>query len=204
MPKNLDFSVFPKWSGRNPRRNQNLGVGGFHPPESVSTVAIRPPPPSWNFVATPLEISQYNDMDGVWDTSKYHPKLTVSIFKVKITRSRKGQTENFGFGRRDTCCWVSFSSRTQNMTPEHFWNGPNRTNFEIGKIQKPKETAWKWPFSTSKQQNSVIFQDICLTFRTHIHLAEFLHIYSVFLKIRKIPIFSDNIFLFIIFQNLKM
>ena len=31
-----------------------------------------------------MEISQYNDMYRVWDTFKYHPKLSVSIFKVKV------------------------------------------------------------------------------------------------------------------------
>ena len=30
-----------------------------------------------------MEIRQYNDKDSVWDTSKHHPKLWVSIFKVK-------------------------------------------------------------------------------------------------------------------------
>ena len=68
-------------------------------------------------------------MFRVWDT-KYHLKPSLSIFKVKVTRSRKGQTENLGFGRRDICFWVSFSSRTRKMTLEYFWNGPNRANFE--------------------------------------------------------------------------
>ena len=31
-----------------------------------------------------MEISNYNDMDRVWETSKYHPKFSVSIFKVKV------------------------------------------------------------------------------------------------------------------------
>ena len=52
-----------------------------------------------------MEISRYIDMDRVCDTSKYHPKLSVSVFKVpvsfKVTRSKKGQTENCGFRRRD-------------------------------------------------------------------------------------------------------
>ena len=34
-----------------------------------------------------IEISQYNDMDRVWDTSKHHPKLSMSIFKVKVIQS---------------------------------------------------------------------------------------------------------------------
>ena len=39
-----------------------------------------------------MEIGQYN-MDRVWDTSKYYLELSVGIFKVKVTRSTKGQTE---------------------------------------------------------------------------------------------------------------
>ena len=31
-----------------------------------------------------MKIIQYNNMDGVWDTSKYDHKLSVSIFKVKV------------------------------------------------------------------------------------------------------------------------
>ena len=36
-----------------------------------------------------MEISQYNDMDRVWDTSKYHPKLSVSILKVKAIQGHE-------------------------------------------------------------------------------------------------------------------
>ena len=31
-----------------------------------------------------MRISQNNDIDRVWDTSKYHRKLSVNIFKVKV------------------------------------------------------------------------------------------------------------------------
>ena len=36
-------------------------------------------------------------MDRVWDNSKYHSKLSVSIFKVKVIQgheAKKGQTKN--------------------------------------------------------------------------------------------------------------
>ena len=72
----------------------------------------------------------------------------------------KGKTENFGFGRRDTCFGVSFSSRTRKMTLEHFerpkWkNLENRKNAEIaGNMVKNGR------FRPSKRQNSDIFQDI--------------------------------------------
>ena len=36
-----------------------------------------------------MEISQYNDMNRIWDTSKYHPKLSVSIFKVKVIQGHE-------------------------------------------------------------------------------------------------------------------
>ena len=36
-----------------------------------------------------MEISQYNDMDRVWDDSNYHPKLSVSIFKVKVIQGHE-------------------------------------------------------------------------------------------------------------------
>ena len=55
-----------------------------------------------------MEISQYNNIGRVWDTSKYHPMLSLSIFKVK--RSKKGQTNNFVFGQRERCFKVTFAS----------------------------------------------------------------------------------------------
>ena len=36
-----------------------------------------------------MEISQYNDMDRAWDTSKYRPELSVSIFKVKVIQGHE-------------------------------------------------------------------------------------------------------------------
>ena len=42
-------------------------------------------------------------MDHVWETFKYNPKPSVSIFKVKVTRRKKGQIENFAFGYCDAC-----------------------------------------------------------------------------------------------------
>ena len=38
-----------------------------------------------------MEISQYYDMDRVWDTSKYHPKLSLSIFKVEVIQGHEGK-----------------------------------------------------------------------------------------------------------------
>ena len=36
-----------------------------------------------------MKISQYDYMDRVWDISKYGPKLSVSIFKVKIIHGHR-------------------------------------------------------------------------------------------------------------------
>ena len=36
-----------------------------------------------------MEISQYNDMDRVWDTSKHDPKLSVIIFKIKVIKGHE-------------------------------------------------------------------------------------------------------------------
>ena len=35
------------------------------------------------------EISQYNNMDRVWDTSKHHPKHSVTIFMVKVIQGHE-------------------------------------------------------------------------------------------------------------------
>ena len=114
----------------------------------------------------------------------------------KVTTSRKVQTENFWFGCRDTCFWVSFSSRTQRMTIEHFLNGRNRINFEnrenAGNRMKQRK---KWPFWDLQQTKLGFFQDIYMTFCTHIHLTGFIHIDSFFLIKKplflKIPRFVD-------------
>ena len=38
-----------------------------------------------------MEKSQYSDIDCAWDTSKYHPKLSVSIFQVKVIQGHKAK-----------------------------------------------------------------------------------------------------------------
>ena len=35
------------------------------------------------------EMSEYNDMDRVWDTSRYHSKLSMSIFKVHVIQGHE-------------------------------------------------------------------------------------------------------------------
>ena len=92
-------------------------------------------------------------MNRVSVTSKYHPRLSESILRLrqlKVTGSRKGQTENFMYGWHDTYFLVAFSSRTRKMTVQHFLSGPNRTILKIEKYTKPRKQRKKWPFKTSK------------------------------------------------------
>ena len=81
------------------------------------------------------------------------------------------------------------------MTLEHFLNGRNRKNFENRKNAEIAGNRVKnGRFRPSKRQNSDIFQDIYLKFCTRIHLTGLFHIYSGFLKIRKIFLFFKIIF----------
>ena len=82
-------------------------------------------------------------MDRVWDTSKYHPKHLVSILKVKVTRSRKGQTENFRFGRRDAFLGQFFVKNVEN-DPKTLYERPKSGNVEIA------ENSVKMTFLTFK------------------------------------------------------
>ena len=77
----------------------------------------------------------------------------------KVTRSRKDQTENLGFGRRDTCFWVGFSSRTRKMILEHFLNGPNGANFENREnTENAENSVENGLFRPWKRQNSAILK----------------------------------------------
>ena len=81
-----------------------------------------------------METSQYNDKDSVWDTSKYHPKLSLSIFKVNVIQGHEvNERSNRKFWVWAACYMLLghfFSSRTRKMTLEHFLNDPSQTNFE--------------------------------------------------------------------------
>ena len=153
-----------------------------------------------------MEISQYNNMCRVWDTSKYHPKLSLSIFKV--TRSKKGQAKNFVFGRREACFKVTFSSWLRKMTLKHFWNGPNRAKIENREnTEILVNTVKNGRFRTSKYQNLFICQDIYLKFNIYRPDRVLSPIFR-FLKIRKFSlicldiIFIDYFCKIFSFQNL--
>ena len=144
-----------------------------------------------------MEISQCNYMYRVWDTSKHDPKVSVRIFKVKVTRSRKGQIKTCMFGTRYTyMVQVSFSSRTRKMIIKHYLNGQNRMNFENREnVEIPRISVKNGHFDLLQNVISwSFFQDIGLKFCTHIHLIVFFHIYSIFEK-SDFSRFLNNIFI---------
>ena len=78
---------------------------------------------------------------------------------------------------------LNFSSRTRKMTLQHFLNGPNQTIFlksrERSNQRKLRENGL---FNLQKTKTRSFFQDIYMTFCTHIHLTGFFHICSSFFK----------------------
>ena len=127
-----------------------------------------------------MEISQYN-MDRVWDTSKYYPQLSLSIFKVKVTRSTKGQTESLV--RADMFLDQCFVKNAKIAL-----NGPNRTKLESRKHTKiPRKCIKNGRFRPSKYQNSVIFKISAGNFYAHIYLAGLFRIYSVLMNKKHRP-----------------
>ena len=76
-------------------------------------------------------IRQYNDMGRAWDTSKYHPKLSVSKFKVKVV-------QNHEFKEKSNYKYEVRASSDMFLGPFFFRiakNGP-RTPFERPKSDK--------------------------------------------------------------------
>ena len=45
--------------------------------------------PDWSRTTVVSNVNKWNSMDPVWDTSKYHPKLSVSILRVNVIQGRK-------------------------------------------------------------------------------------------------------------------
>ena len=112
-----------------------------------------------------MEISQYNDMDRVWNTSKFHSKPSVIISRsrsFKVSRSRKGQTEIFGLGSvihvLGHCCFV----KNARIAIEHFLNGPCRTKFENQEnTEIARNRVKSGLFRSSKHHISVNVCKIC-------------------------------------------
>ena len=125
-----------------------------------------------------------------------------------VTRSKKGQTKNCVFGRRDTCFWVIFRQERENDPRTLFERLKADKFLKEGKCKNRREQREKWPYWPSKHQNSELSQDIYMKFCTHIHLAWFFHICFVFfLKIRQKTFFKCfflSFKLFIIFKIFKI
>ena len=80
-----------------------------------------------------MKISQNDTMDRVWDTSRYHPKLFVSIFKVKVIQGHEVK----GRSNRKFCVWAAcymflcqFLRQKRENGPRTLFDGPNWTKFE--------------------------------------------------------------------------
>ena len=129
-------------------------------------------------------------------------------FEVKM--SRKGQFENFGFGRRDTCFWGQFFVKNAKNDRRTLWTAEIE---KFGKSEKCKN-RWKyggkWSFSTFKMPKLGHFPrylvEILYTCKSDRALS---HIFRVFWKFENVPHFlTDNIFFdyflqYSFFQNLE-
>ena len=79
-----------------------------------------------------MEISQYSTwiVSGTLLSIILRFRWTFSRSRsFKVKRSRKGQTENFGFGWRDNCFWVRFSSRTRKSDARTLFEPPKSDKF---------------------------------------------------------------------------
>ena len=83
-----------------------------------------------------MEIRQYNNMDGVWDTSKYDPNLSVCIFKVMVIQGHEvKKRSNWKFH-----VWVAwymilgqfFVKNAEKQPKNTFWTIEIGENLKIG------------------------------------------------------------------------
>ena len=88
-----------------------------------------------------MDIIQYNDMDRVWDTSKHHPKVSVSILKVKVIQGHelKERSNWKCYVWAAWCMLGHFFVKNAKNDPRTLLNGPSRTNVTV---QKGEEVEW--------------------------------------------------------------
>ena len=131
-------------------------------------------------------------MDRVWDTSKYHPKLSVSVLKFKVIQGHEvNERPHWKFH-----VWVAwymfflviFPSRTRKMTLEHFLNGPSRTKYENLENTEIPWTAWKVAFSDLQ---NIKTRSCFKTFTWNC-----VHIYTWRCPLAYIPVFENSQMLF--------
>ena len=156
-----------------------------------------------------MEISQYIDIDRGWDTSKYHPKLSVSIFKVKVVQGHevKGRS-NWKFWV--WAAWYLFLTQffVKNAKNDHrTLFEPHKTDkfWKSGKCRNHRKQREKWPFSTFKTPKLGHFSRYLLDFfYTYTPDRVLSHIF-VYWKFEKFPhfFFKKNIFCWLIFKIFK-
>ena len=117
-----------------------------------------------------IEISQYNDMDRVWTLLSVILSFMWAYLRsssIKVTKSRKGQTKNFAFGRRDECFLGQISVKNVKNGTRTLLERPKSNKFQkSGKYRTRREQRENGCSRPSKHQNSVIFQDIYWKFCT--------------------------------------
>ena len=146
-------------------------------------------------------------MDRAWDTSKYHPKLSVGIFKAKAIQGHDVK-ERLNWKLHVWVAWYLFLGQFSVKNTKNNPGTPSERP-KPGKIWKsrryrnPREQREKWSFSILKYQNSVIFRGIYFTF-AHIYTWQFSFTYISFFENSKVfSWFFKNIFPRRFSQNIR-
>ena len=144
-----------------------------------------------------MEISQCNDMDRVWNTYMYHPKLSMCIFKVKVKVIQGHEIKE----RSNWKFWAwsasyiflgQFFVTSAKMTLEHFLTAKIGQILKIGKMRKSPEIAWKVavPYFQNAKTFSRYLHAILYTYTPDRVLS---HIFCFFFRIPEFSsIFSEN------------
>ena len=154
-------------------------------------------------------------MDPVRDTSQYHPKLSLIIFKVKVIQCHfpgQGKVKLKILCLGGVCMFLGqVSLRTRKMTPEDLFNGPNPTKFENRKNAEILENTVKMAVFDLQNTKTRPFFKISTQIFVHLYTYQGSFTYiPVFRKFEKLFGFFNNIFhglffqIFRIFKKLKI
>ena len=147
-------------------------------------------------------------MDRVWTLLSVIPSFMWAYLRsssIKVTKSRKGQTKNFAFGRRDECFLGQISVKNVKNGTITLLERPKSNKFQkSGKYRNRREQRENGCSRPSKHQNSVIFQYIYLKFCTQYtpdrvlsHVLPF--VVWCLLKVQNISLFFRKYLLLITF-----
>ena len=140
-----------------------------------------------------METSQYNDMDRVWNTSKYHPKPSGSIFKVKVIQGHevKGRSNGkFGIWAVGYLFLGQISSRTRKNDPRTLFERSKSDNvWKSREWRNRRKRREKWHFSTYKTPKLGHFLRYPLEILYTCTPERFLSYIFLFWKFEKISIF---------------